>query len=105
MEIHELETRIEMATERLHELAEQLNELEFQGYTDEDTEWMDIALEAQMLLGYRSELRAILQERLNSFSNPSSSNAANEEENVVSFSNAANEELNQQSFSNALGSF
>lgn len=98
MEIHEIEARIEMATERLHELAEQLNELEFQGFTEEDSEWLDVACEARMLVGYKAELCAALEERLriSMETNPSYSNVAdNSLSNPVSYSNACPEVSNE----------
>ncbi len=63
MEIHEIEAHIEMATERLQELAEKLNDLEYRGYDEEDAEYMDVAIEARLLMGYKSELVAALKQR------------------------------------------
>jgi len=46
----------------VQEIAEQLAIVESNGYTREDAEWMDLVIEAQWLLGYKSELETTLQE-------------------------------------------
>ena len=74
MEIHEIEAHIEMATERLQELAEKLNDLEYRGYDEEDAEYMDVAIEARLLMGYKSELVAALKQLQENPADISSSN-------------------------------
>lgn len=75
MNIEEIETQIELTVERLQDIAEKLVMAELAGYTEEDAEWLDLATEAQWLMGYKSEMERELQiryaqqEQTNQFSN------------------------------------
>jgi hypothetical protein len=63
MNVEEIEKQLELTMERLQDVAEQLTMAESNGYTEKDTEWMDLVIEAQALLGFKSEFERILSER------------------------------------------
>lgn len=101
MNIQEIEAQIELADERLQELAERLVMAESAGYNQEDAEWLDLAIEAQWLQGFKSEFVRVLQEKLKQQDNTNQN--SNQEPAGPSPNNQQEFESNPPSYSNAAG--